>query len=78
MKKRFEYHMIRERIPANRSGMIDFNAKLDEQGADGWELVNTVKDQEGCYIFFFKRELFSGILPKQHGNSWEGAADIRS
>lgn len=68
MKKRFEYHMIRERIPANRSGMIDFNAKLDEQGADGWELVNATQDHEGCYIFFFKREMFSGILNEGSGS----------
>lgn len=79
MKKRFEYRVIHELVASDRDEMVDFNRALDKQGADGWELVSVVKaGQDGHALCIFKRELFSGILPKQNGNSWEGAADIRS
>jgi len=76
--KKFEYEVVLREIPSKNTELNALEETFDSAGSAGWELVSVVPSGPSMVVCIFKRELFSGILPKQYGNSWEGAADIRS
>ncbi len=41
----------------NDTTVQDRQAKLNELGQEGWELVNTIRCDDGLYVNYFKRPL---------------------